>query len=439
MLRNVPGFSYVTSSHGVDEYRLLSNDLQVLLYKDTTAPVAMVNVTYRVGSRNEVLGTTGSTHILEHMLFKGSKNFNKKLGKGIWNLLESKGAVLNATTWLDRTNYWELFPKELLDDALAIEADRMRGALIKEEDLTTEMTVVRNEYERGENQSIEALDKMIWAAAYQAHPYHHSTIGWKSDIEQVTAEKLKQFYDTFYWPNNATLIVAGDFDEATLLADIKKYFGAVPKSSHTIPEVTVEEPPQEGERRVVVSRAGELPVVGVAYRIPEGLHADFYAINVLMTVLGQGTTSRLHAALVDTGLATDVSVFAHPLHDPGLFLIFASVAEGADPIAVEKVILEACDRIAQKGITDEELTRAQVNARVDYAWHRDGVRGMVSYLNESIAMGDWKFYTTFLLKLEKVTKADVKRVAETYCKEMYRTVGHFIPKKAVSKNKKQRV
>src|SRR4051812_13439573 len=207
----VDGFDFVKEVAGIAEYKLPVNDLNVLLLEDHSAPVLTFMVTYRVGSRNEVTGTTGATHLLEHLMFKGSKNFHPGIGKGFDTMMDKVGGINNASTWLDRTNYYENLPSTSLELAVSMEADRMRDLLLREEDRRPEMTVVRNEFERGENDPTEALDKEVNALAYIAHPYHHSTIGWRSDIEKVPITKLKEFYDTFYWPNNATITVIGDF------------------------------------------------------------------------------------------------------------------------------------------------------------------------------------------------------------------------------------
>ena len=191
------GFNFIQESHGINEYNLKSNGLRVLTLSDRSAPVATFMVTYHVGSRNEAIGYTGSTHLLEHLMFKGSRNFNKEKGTAIWDELQSIGAQINATTWNDRTNYFEVVPSEHLEKAIAIESDRMRYAFLRDEDRQPEMTVVRNEFERGENSPFDVLDKNIWATAYQAHPYHHSTIGWRSDIENVSTDRLKELYNVY--------------------------------------------------------------------------------------------------------------------------------------------------------------------------------------------------------------------------------------------------
>ncbi len=281
---------------GVTEYRLKANGLTVLLAEERTVPVVCVNVTYRVGSRNEAVGHTGATHLLEHLLFKGSKHFHKGNGKPIDRLLIRRGAELNASTWFDRTNYYEVVPLGTLEDALAIEADRMRFAFLRERDRAAEMTVVRNEFERGENDPLEALDKALWAAAFTAHPYHHPTIGWRADVENVPIERLRAFYRTYYWPNNATLTLVGDLDARSVLNIVARHFGPVPASPHPIPHVYTVEPEQQGERRTIVSRAGEVRIVGIAHKAPEALHQDTPALLLLMELLVGGNASRLSRA-----------------------------------------------------------------------------------------------------------------------------------------------
>ncbi len=231
----VAGFSYVKSLGGIDEYRLDSNGLTVLLVPDHSAPVVTFQVTYQVGSRNEVTGTTGATHILEHMMFKGSEGFNDPRGNSIKQFLERVGGQFNATTSFDRTNYFATIGRESLEGYIAIEADRMRHLWLREADRQSEMTVVRNEYERGKNDPDNVLMEEVTAAAYEALPYHHPTIGWKSDIEHVPIARLREFYDTFYWPNNATVTVIGDLDTAATLNLIKKYYGVYAHSPAPIP------------------------------------------------------------------------------------------------------------------------------------------------------------------------------------------------------------
>jgi zinc protease len=421
-------FNQIKESGGITEYQHKKNGLTVLFLENHNAPVITFMVTYRVGSRNEAIGHTGSTHLLEHLMFKGSEQFNKEEGTAIWNVLQDVGAMINATTWFDRTNYFELLPKEHLPQAVKIEADRMRSAFIRDDDRKSEMTVVRNEFERGENDPWEALDKNIWATAYQAHPYHHSTIGWRSDIENVPTERLKEFYDTFYWPNNATVTVIGDFDKAKTLVLLDQKFGSISRSPHTIPEMYTTEPIQEGPRRITVKRAGEMPIIGIAHKIPEGTNKDIYALQILGRILGYGKTSRFYKRFIDTGLAADVNVWSYPLHDNGLFITYLFIAGDDSCEDVEKEILDEYAKIISDGVDVEELQRAKSQINAQTAFTRDGTYSVASNLNEAIALGDWTYYTTFLKKVKNVSIDDIRRVANTYLKEDQSTTGFFIPK-----------
>jgi len=421
-------FNQIKKSGGITEYQHKKNGLTVLFLENHNAPVITFMVTYRVGSRNEAIGHTGSTHLLEHLMFKGSEQFNKEEGTAIWNVLQDVGAMINATTWFDRTNYFELLPKEHLPQAVKIEADRMRSAFIRDDDRKSEMTVVRNEFERGENDPWEALDKNIWATAYQAHPYHHSTIGWRSDIENVPTERLKEFYDTFYWPNNATVTVIGDFDKAKTLVLLDQKFGSISRSPHTIPEMYTTEPIQEGPRRITVKRAGEMPIIGIAHKIPEGTNKDIYALQILGRILGYGKTSRFYKRFIDTGLAADVNVWSYPLHDNGLFITYLFIAGDDSCEDVEKEILDEYAKIISDGVDVEELQRAKSQINAQTAFTRDGTYSVASNLNEAIALGDWTYYTTFLKRIKNVSLDDIRCVAKTYLKEDQSTTGFFIPK-----------
>ncbi|MCH7939204.1 MAG: insulinase family protein [Candidatus Marinimicrobia bacterium] len=420
-------YDQIKSSGGISEYLLKTNGLTVLLLEEHSAPVVTFMVTYLVGSRNEALGHTGATHLLEHLMFKGSRNYNKDSGDTIWTLLQNVGARLNATTWLDRTNYFELLPKEHLESAMAVEADRMRYALLRDSDRQPEMTVVRNEFERGENDPWESLEKSMWATAYQAHPYHHSTIGWQSDIEGVSTERLRQFYDTYYWPNNATVTVIGDFQAKQVLSLIERHFGALPSSPEPIPEMYTTEPRQQGPRRFIIKRTGEAGIVGVAYKTPPGSHPDNYPLAVLNNLLSSGKTSRFYRLLIDSGLATNLQVANHPFRDNGLFMIYAFLTPDTGHEQVENLILETLEQVRREGVEDQEVARAQAMAKAEVAFSRDGSYSIASALNESIALGDWTYYTTYLERLTEVTATDVQRVARLYLEEDQSTTGWFVP------------
>ena len=422
----VAGTTFVREQDGIHEYQLDHNGLQILLSPDPHLPVAGVMVTYRVGSRNEAIGYTGATHLLEHLMFKGSENFNKENKSTVWDLLETKGALVNATTWNDRTNYFEVLPSEHLPVALALEADRMRRARIREQDRASEMTVVRNEFERGENLPMEAVDKQLWALAYEAHPYHHSTIGWRSDIENVPIERLQKFYNDFYWPDNATVTVVGGFDEAQTLHRIVEHFGVHAKAPEAYLAMYTEEPPQEGERRALVKRAGENNLLAWGHKIPAALHNDIPALLILALILGEGKTSRLYTALVDVAYATDVTVVCSQFRDPGLFTTYVTLAPRVAHATIEKLIKKEYARVARDGITASELARALRTLRASMAARRDGPYALLSSLNEEIAAGDWTRFITLPKALAAVRAKDVQRVAKNYLIDDHRTVISFV-------------
>jgi zinc protease len=411
----------VRTLYDVEEYRL-PNGLRVLYKEVNAAPVVAVCVTFHVGSRNEAKGHTGSTHILEHLLFKDSKNFNKKNGKAITDYLEWFGAYINATTWLDRTNYFELLPKDKLAEALELEADRMRGSLFTDKDLKSEMTVVRNEYERSRNNPFELLDEEVMATAITTHPYRIPTIGTKEDIEASTAKKLREFYNTFYWPNNATLSVLGDVPFSKAKPLIEKYFGPIPASPNPIPTLMVEEPEQQEPRSTEVKKEVGFSIVEFAYKIPEGRHPDFAAILALSIILAGGFSSRLKSSLVDKGLATDVFAFAMPLHDPGVMTITTHLTPGIDPVKVATLLRKDVIGLS-KSISKQELSRAQERIYSLFSAERDGVFNEIRALSEAIAAGEWTLAYSLEENVKKLKTADLVRVAKKYLRKESETVG----------------
>lgn len=423
----VEGFTHVRTVGDITEYRLESNGLRVLLKPERSAPVVTFMVTYHVGSRNEVTGTTGATHLLEHLMFKGTEKFDRSKGTGFDQVLERVGAETNATTWLDRTNYFATVPSNALPLLVEVEADRMRNLALREDDRRPEMTVVRNEFERGENNPRSALDKEVWAAAFQAHPYHHDTIGWRSDIEKVPNEKLRAFYDTYYWPNNATATLIGDFEPAQALGVLKQHYGPIPKSPHAFPSIYTEEPEQSGQRRVQVKRAGELGVVSLAHKIPQATHPDYPAVQVAAAVLTLGKTSRCYRALTDKNLTTDVSAFTSFNLDPTLNITYASLVTDVKHADVEAKLVAEVQKLKKDGVTAAEVQSAVGQLLAQRAFARDGSYAQAAEINECIAVGDWTLFLTLDDKLKAVTPADVQRVAKKYFVEKRSVVGWFIP------------
>ncbi|MBT8402077.1 MAG: insulinase family protein, partial [Rhodothermia bacterium] len=344
-----------------------------------------------------------------------------------FNVLQRLGAQVNATTWFDRTNYYESIPSTHLSLAIEIEADRMRGALLRESDVASEKTVILNELDRGENEPVRKLFHSVWSSAFVAHPYHHPTIGWRSDVENTSADALRNFYDTYYWPNNAAASVIGAFDPMDALSLVATHFGSIEPSPSEIPEVYTVEPVQRGERRVVVRQEGQLGSVMLAFKQPPAHHDDVVALDLLSVVLALGKSSRLYRKLIDAGKATHVFSSASFLRDPGLFYVFAMLSPGVDAEVVEDLIWSELSAVASEGVKQSELDRALNQLTAQQAYGRDGSFAIASQLNEAIAAGDWKLYARALDRARAVSVADVQRVAALYCTRDQMTSGYYLP------------
>lgn len=427
----VSGVSLIDSEQDISEYRLDCNGLKILLCENHAAPVVTLMSLYKVGSRNEGAGFTGATHFLEHMMFKGTQEYNPEHGRGIDDILKPMGAVYNATTWFDRTNYFECMPSVHLEQCIVLEADRMRNLQLKQRDRDLEMTVVRNEFERSENEPDDVLDKEFWAAAFREHPYHWPTIGWKSEVEGVPMSKLRDFYDTFYWPNNAVVVLVGDFEPDKALSLLSKYFGKYPSSPHPIPTVYTVEPPQQGERRFDVSRAGDLPRVTVGFHTPAATDLDIYPLGAMAAILGGGRRStRLYKRLVDTNMVSSVSAHQWELYDPALFEVSATISPDVDPKLVEKIILEEIAKLAKEPPTEEELTRAKKANRKSTILQSADPLVWAQMLAEAEAVADYKWLLSYDDRFDQVTARQIMKVAGKYFSRENRTVGYFIPKTA---------
>ncbi len=432
-MTNTPeGFVFEEASRGVAAYRLASNGLQVLLLRDATAPVATFMITYLAGSRNEPEGRTGAFHFLEHLMFKGSARFNKEAGASVFSVLQRTGARVNATTSLDRTNYYEMLPGEHLPLAVEIEADRMRGALLRDEDMERERTVILNELDRGENDPIRKLFHAIWSAAFTVHPYHHPVIGWRKDVEQMTPAGLRQIYDIWYRPENATVSVIGDFNKTKTLECIRRHFGPIANPQAPLPILHAREPAQKTERRVVVRQAGWQGAVMMAWKSPGGLDTDTDALDMLSAILSAGKNSRLYRRLTDRGVTTSAWGSVSRLRDPGLAYVFARPAPGKTHEEAESAIREVVQEICENGVTEEELRRAVNQRKAQAAFSRDGSFAAAAELNEALAAGDWKLYVAIQDRLSAVAADDVKRVAQRYFTQNACTTGYYIPEGEVS-------
>ncbi len=413
----------VATVEGITEYQF-DNGLRLLLFPDNSQSKVSVNMTVLVGSRQEGYGETGMAHLLEHMVFKGTPNHPQ-----VPKALQDHGASFNGSTSLDRVNYFETLvaTDENLEFAIALEADRLVNSFIKKEDLDSEMTVVRNEFERGENSPGRVLMERIEAVAYDWHNYGKPTIGNRSDIERVPIQNLQAFYRKYYQPDNVVLIVAGKFEENKALGMVSKHFGVLPRPARKLETTWTEEPAQDGERLVTLRRVGDVSAVGVAYHIPAGAHEDSAALQVLANILSTRPSGRLYKALVETRKASSASASARGEHDPGLFMADADVPRDNSLDEVRELLLATVEGVGTQGVTAEEVTRAKqqiLKARERAATDTAQV-GIA--LSEWAAQGDWRLYFLFRDRIEGVTPEAVKSAAAKYLVRNNRTVGLFIP------------
>ena len=417
------GVTRGASVEGITEYRL-ANGLTVLLFPDASKPTTTVNVTYKVGSRHENYGETGMAHLLEHLVFKGTPS-----NPSVFQELGRRGMQFNGTTSFDRTNYYETFTAndDNLDWALRMEAERMTQSKFSKADLDTEMTVVRNEFEMGENSPRRVLWKRLQSLAFDWHNYGNVTIGARSDVENVDVGRLRAFYETYYQPDNAVLVVAGKFDPEKTLALIARHFGAIPKPARALPRLYTTEPVQDGERTTVVRRVGSQQLIGVLYRAMSGAHPDAVAMEALGEIMTVAPAGRLYKALVDTKKATGVDSWTFTLADPGAIIFWAQVAP-EDPIeAARDAMLEALGNVAKQPITADEVERVRAKALKSFdEVFNDPEQAGVS-LSEAIATGDWRLFFLYRDHWRKLKAEDVQRVAAAWLKPANRTVGLFLP------------
>jgi zinc protease len=413
----------VTSVEGIDEYRL-ANGLQVLLVPDDSKPTTTVNLTYRVGSRHENYGETGMAHLLEHLLFKGSKKHPQA-----WAEFDKRGLRANGSTWFDRTNYTASFAQ---DEAnlrwyLGWLADSMVTSFIARKDLDSEMTVVRNEMEAGENRPDGMLFQRILGAMYDWHNYGNSSIGARSDVENIDIPRLRAFYRTYYQPDNATLIVSGRFDPASTLAAIAREFGPIPKPKRALPSLYTLDPAQDGERSVTLRRVGGTPMAFVGYHMPAGPHPDFAAAELLTSILGDSPSGRLHKRLTEKHLAAGTFGYTKALHDPGFIVFGAQLAPGQELEKARAELVTTLESVAAEPIADAEVERARAKWLKDWEQAFTNPEAIGLSLSESIAQGDWRLFFLLRDRVRSVAPADVQRVARERLVPAGRTLGLYIP------------
>jgi zinc protease len=411
------------SMGGVSEFRL-ANGMQVLLIPDPARDTITVNATYLVGSRHEGYGEAGMAHLLEHLLFKGTPRYANPKSE-----FTARGARFNGTTSYDRTNYFATFPAtdDNLRVMLDIEADRMVNAYVSKKDLDSEMTVVRNEFESGENNPFKLLRERMSGAAYTWHNYGRSVIGTRSDIENVPIERLQAFYRKYYQPDNAALVIAGRFDEARALQLVAHTFGKIPRPSRQlIPTYTVE-PPQDGDRQVTVRRVGDVQIVAAMYHMPPGTHPDYPAVDLLTQVLAAQPSGRLHKALVESGKAAASFGAERQQREAGSAFFGATVKRDQSLDDARVALLDVVEGFGRTPITDEEIARARTKLENDIKSMLDNTGSLAITMSEFIAMGDWRLLFLYRDQLAKTTREDVQRVAVAYLRPANRTLGLFHP------------
>ena len=411
------------SIEGITEWQF-ANGLKLLTLPDPGVDTVTVHIVYLVGSRHEGYGEKGMAHLLEHLLFKGSQRHP--------NLKEEftrRGGRWNGTTSNDRTNYFETLAAtdDNLEWAIAMEADRMVNSFVRKEDLDSEMTVVRNEFEMGENNPGGVLFQRMQQLAFPWHNYGNPIIGQRSDIERVPIDKLQAFYKTWYQPDNAVLVVAGRFDESRAVALAAKHFGPLPRPQRVLPAYYTDEPTQDGERRVRLERVGDNQLVMALYRAPAGSHPDFPALDVLANVLGESPSGRLHREIVQKGLASAAWGAAREMHDPGYMYFGASLGREGKLGEARDRLIEVVEGVKQDKVRAEELERARTTLLNDFEKVQLDSGQLVRSLSEYIAMGDWRLFFLYRDRLRKVTLDDVQRVAGAYLRPANRVLGEFIP------------
>jgi zinc protease len=408
---------------GISEFNF-SNGLRLLLLPDRSQDTITLNVTYLVGSRHESYGERGMAHLLEHLLFKGTQRFPNPKSEFV-----KHGVRYNGTTSFDRTNYFGTFPAraELLELMLDLEADRMVHSRVSRADLESEMTVVRNEFEAGENNPFGLLRDRMNGTAYLWHNYGRSVIGTLSDIENVPIERLQGFYRHYYQPDNATVIIAGRFDERAALDAVARTFGRIPKPARTLRTTYTAEPPQDGERTVTLRRVGEVQLAAAMYHVPPGSHPDFVAVDLMTQTLVAQPSGRLHKALVEAGKATSVFGAERQTREAGTVYFGAAVPKHLRLEEARERLLETIEGFAARPVTDEEVERARTKLKNDVEQLLTNPRSIALTLSEFVAMGDWRLLFWYRDRLSAVTRDDVQRVAVAYLRPANRTLGLFYP------------
>lgn len=405
---------------------VLPNGLKILLREEHKAPVVTFQIWYKVGSRNEQLGKTGVSHVLEHMMFKGAKKYGPKQYS---QTVMRNGGNDNAFTSKNYTAYFENFASDRVEIALDLESDRMQGLLLDPKEFLSERAVVMEERRmRYDDDPTSTMVEQMMATAFLAHPYQWPVIGWMADLGNLTRDDVVRQYRTYYAPNNATIVVAGDFDAKKLLPLIKQYFGPIPRGP-MVPAVGAVEPKQLGERRIIVRKEAELPAVFAGYHTPNLRHPDAAALEVLQAILSSGKSSRIYRSLV---YEQQLALYAGGDYDsvstdPNLFYVYAGVMPGKTTEEVEHALYAEIEKLKSGPVTGEELQKAKNQIEAGFTMGKDSVFYQAMLLGQYETVASWRLLENYLDGIRAVTAADIRRVAKKYFSADNRTVGILVP------------
>ncbi len=410
----------------------LENGMTVFTLEDHSSPIVTFQVWYEVGSKNEPAGATGMSHLLEHMMFKGSKNYGPEEHS---RLIAQNGGYDNAFTTSDFTGYYSVLPSDKLELALKLEADRMQNLLLNKEALKSERKVVMEERRyRTDNRNMGKINEQIWALSYQAHPYHHPTVGWMSDLEDISREEINNYYEQYYSPNNSTVIVVGDFETEKVKKLIKDYFGSM--SAQPEPDrVNTREPKQRGERRLTYHKSTQTPYIVAGYHIPGKGHKDYYTLKVISALLSKGESSRLYKKLVyKDQSALFAGGWTGAREDHGLFLLYAAVKPGHTVKEVEKSLYEEVKKLKNKPVDKKELQKVKNQLQSENVFSLESIDGKASAVGRALLQsGDYRLYNKAPEKIKAVSREDIQKTAKKYFKKNTRNVVILKSKESESK------
>lgn len=423
---SIPGIEFIQKKRGVSEYRLRKNNLTILHKEFAGTGVVTSNILYFAGARDEQLGATGVAHMLEHMLFKPTTfDLEQNIDSGAMQFERETGIVLNANTWKDRTTYYFSYPKEHIDRALQIEAERMRHLVLTDKEFQPERANVLSEFDMYFGDPFFALELAIRGSAFHAHPYGHETLGFREDIESFTIEKLKWFYDEYYWPGNAVLMIVGDCTKHETLVKVKKYFAKIPKSPKKRWRHTISEPPQEGLRRIEIKRPSNTNILSVGIKHPGFPSKGWFETLMVFAVVANGPESILKRRFVDSGIATDISYVLEPTSEENIAILNIVLSKPKTHQSTEVELLKTLKSLKQKGVA-KKLSQEVIGLITDDLYSRESSMKFVRELTEYTSSGDWTKMFSSEQHLNMMTPRNIIERIENLFDEKKLTIGYFI-------------